>query len=105
MIKSFLEKLSGKIPAKQKRHKNWSKFRKVYLKTYPRCAVCGSYKKLEIHHIIPVHTLRIDQLNLIFDPSNLCILCHKVFPSLMYNRKDSCLFTVVGLLDKKVLLW
>jgi len=71
MIKSFLEKLSGKIPLKKKRHKNWSKFRKVYLKTYPRCAVCGSYKKLEVHHIIPFHVM--PELEL--DPSNLIVLC------------------------------
>ncbi len=53
------------------RSSQWPKVRAEFLKTHPRCAVCGSTKKLEVHHIIPVHIDASKEL----DPNNLITLC------------------------------
>jgi hypothetical protein len=49
----------------------WPKVRKSFLEQNPYCAVCGSKKKLNVHHIVPFH---IDQSREL-DPSNLITLC------------------------------
>lgn len=49
----------------------WSKIRNKHLKKQPSCAACGSSKKLEVHHIKPVHTY--PELEL--EPENLITLC------------------------------
>lgn len=53
------------------RSNQWPKVRAEYLKTHPVCAVCGGTKKLEVHHIIPVHIDADKEL----DPNNLITLC------------------------------
>lgn len=53
------------------RSSRWPKVRAEFLKTHPACVVCGSTKKLEVHHISPVH-IRPD---LELDPNNLMTLC------------------------------
>lgn len=65
------------------RSKGWSKVRKEHLINNPNCAACGRNKKLEVHHIIPVHISPDKELNL----DNLITLCdtpcHIVFGHLM----------------------
>jgi len=74
----FLKKLRYAI-----RSPKWSNVRKEHLKNNPNCAACGRDKKLEVHHIKPVHLF--PELEL--DPSNLVTLCadpcHIVFGHLM----------------------
>lgn len=65
------------------RSPQWSVIRKEHLKVYDVCAACGRNKKLEVHHIEPVHLNPDKEL----DPSNLITLCndpcHLLFGHLM----------------------
>jgi 5-methylcytosine-specific restriction endonuclease McrA len=55
------------------RSSKWSSIRKNHLKDNPTCAACGKNKKLEVHHIEPVHINSDREL----DPTNLVTLCDK----------------------------
>lgn len=55
------------------RSSGWSKVRKEHLKKQPCCQSCGSCKKPEVHHIIPVHVDPSKELDL----DNLITLCDK----------------------------
>lgn len=60
----------------------WNTCRKNHLKIQPACAACGSYKKIQVHHIEPFHVNPAREL----DPTNmitLCSNCHLVFGHLM----------------------
>ncbi len=65
------------------RSPKWSSVRKEHLNSQPTCAACGRSKKLEVHHIEPVHCNPDREL----DPSNLITLCdnpcHFLFGHLM----------------------
>lgn len=65
------------------RSPKWSTLRKEHLNSQPVCAACGRSKKLEVHHIEPVHLNPEREL----DPSNLITLCddpcHILFGHLM----------------------
>lgn len=57
------------------RDKRWPKLRKEWLGVRPACAACGVSKRLEVHHIEPVHVApgrELDATNLI----TLCRECH-----------------------------
>lgn len=44
----------------------------------PTCRACGSAKRIEVHHLIPVHVMpkfELDEINLI----TLCERCHLIF--------------------------
>jgi 5-methylcytosine-specific restriction endonuclease McrA len=75
---NFLKKLRYAI-----RSPKWANVRKEHLKNNATCAACGRDKKLEVHHIKPVHLF--PELEL--DPSNLVTFCadpcHIVFGHLM----------------------
>ena len=68
------------------RSPKWSSVRKEHLKDNNFCAACGRTKKLEVHHIEPVHLNPDREL----DPSNLITLCD-----------DPCHFIFGHLLDYK----
>jgi len=55
------------------RSSQWPALRKQHIKKQPCCMACGSCKKPEVHHIVPVHLA--PQLEL--DPENLITLCDK----------------------------
>ena len=65
------------------RSPKWALLRKTHLKEHNICAACGRDKKLEVHHIEPVHLNPEREL----DPSNLITLCgdpcHFIFGHLM----------------------
>lgn len=75
---NFLNKLRYAV-----RSPKWSSVRKKHLNNNGTCAVCGRTKKLEVHHIRPVHLFP----DLELDPSNLITLCadpcHLMFGHLM----------------------
>jgi 5-methylcytosine-specific restriction endonuclease McrA len=48
-----------------------TKAKRAHKKKFPVCAVCGTVKDLEVHHIIPVH---IDHTRAC-DPKNFITLC------------------------------
>ena len=47
--------MTGKAPKGAKRSSKWRKVRSKFIKEYPRCAVCGSKKKIEVHHKVPFY--------------------------------------------------
>lgn len=55
------------------RSTTWPYVRNEHLKKFPRCAACGSEKRLEVHHIKPFH----QNPELELDPDNLITLCKK----------------------------
>ena len=65
------DRIQGKAPKGAKRSSQWRKFRKSYLEAYPKCAVCGSSNKIEVHHILPFHIAPNKELDL----DNLITLC------------------------------
>lgn len=71
----MLQKLKDIIKRKPaaKRSGKWPRVRKEHLATNPTCAACGRGKKLEVHHIVPVHVDPSREL----DPTNLMTLCEK----------------------------
>lgn len=65
------------------RSSKWSEVRKKHLSNQSFCQACGSNKKLEVHHIEPVHInpeRELDESNLITLCSNNC---HLLFGHLM----------------------
>jgi 5-methylcytosine-specific restriction endonuclease McrA len=61
MISAIKDKLLGKVPNGIKRSSKWPGVRRKFLKENSSCAVCGSSKKLEVHHIIPFHEDRLKE--------------------------------------------
>lgn len=68
------------------RSNDWPKVRKQHLDKHNFCAACGKTKKLEVHHIKPVHKYP----DLELDPNNLITLCadpcHIVFGHLKHFK-------------------
>ena len=62
----FLKKIRYAV-----RSPKWPSVRKEHLKENPNCAACGRNKKVEVHHIEPVHLNPDREL----DPTNLITLC------------------------------
>jgi len=63
-----------------------TKAKRAYIKEHKLCAACNYKKKLEVHHIIPVHidiTLACEQSNFI----TLCRDCHFTFGHFHNFRK------------------
>jgi 5-methylcytosine-specific restriction protein A len=61
----------------------WPTVRKRFLAVHPACAVCGTKKNLEVHHVIPFNIDPSKEL----DEENLIVLCddrcHLLFGHLM----------------------
>ena len=55
------------------RSPEWPEVRREHIKKQPCCMACGSCKKPEVHHIVPVHLDPSKEL----DPDNLITLCDK----------------------------
>ena len=53
------------------RSPKWETVRKNFVKKHPKCEVCGTDQKLNVHHIKPFH---LDK-SLELEPSNLITLC------------------------------
>lgn len=67
------------------RSNGWRKVRNLQIKLFPRCAVCGTKKTPEAHHIKSFKNkpeLELDPDNLI----TLCRRCHFVFGHCFYWR-------------------
>lgn len=60
----------------------WPKLRTEFLQNNPSCAACGSTKKLQVHHIEPVHICKDKELD-ITNLITLCKTCHFIFGHLM----------------------
>lgn len=73
LIKYIKDRLQGKAPSGAKRSHLWPGIRKAHLAKFPACAVCGSVRKVEVHHMTPFHV----EPSLELDPSNLISLCEQ----------------------------
>lgn len=71
IMKKLLSNLFGKQLRFATRSPKWSSIKKNFLKENPCCAACGNCKKIEVHHIEPVHINPDKEL----DVSNLITLC------------------------------
>lgn len=63
-----------------------TKAKRLYVKSHKKCAICGYKKRLEVHHVVPVHvdvSLACDQENFI----TLCRTCHFTFGHFHNFRK------------------
>lgn len=63
--------MQGKTTMGKKRSPQWPKVRAQHLELFPACEVCGSVKKVEVHHIVPFSFDSSKEL----DPTNLISLC------------------------------
>ncbi len=67
------------------RNQNWSVVRYDHILEHPNCFICGSCRKLHVHHIVPFHI----NPELELDPENLMTLCaqhHLLFGHLGWWR-------------------
>lgn len=55
IVKTLIDRVQGKAPKGARRSSKWAKVRKSFKAENPICAVCGSRKKVEIHHKVPFH--------------------------------------------------
>jgi len=75
-----IQNIKDKIKYGKTRSKEWNNVRKKHLESNPTCAVCGSFKKVEVHHKKPFHS----HPELELEPSNLITLCEgKEFSSVV----------------------
>ena len=70
-VKQIKDRLQGKAPKGARRSSKWRKVRKAYLADHPRCELCETRGKAEVHHKIPFHLAP----DLELDPDNLITLC------------------------------
>jgi len=76
----MIQEIVDKIKYGATRSSDWPKVRKAHLESHPVCEVCGSAKKVEVHHKKPFHT----NPDLELEPSNLITLCEgKEFSSII----------------------
>ena len=65
------DRIQGKAEVGQKRSGKWQRVKKAHKKKYPKCAICESTTKLQVHHIVPFNIAP----DLELDPENLVTLC------------------------------
>ncbi len=73
--------MQGKAPKGSRRSSKWRRVRAEHLKKNPKCAACGSSKKIEVHHLFPFHLfpdleLRIDNLITLCERKKYGVNCH-----------------------------
>ena len=75
IIQFFKDKWRGNLLGGISRSSKWTTIRKMYLKQFPTCAVCGGKGKLlrqnEVHHCIPFSVDKSKEL----DTMNMIVLC------------------------------
>jgi hypothetical protein len=60
-----------KVKTHRKRSPHWDALRKDYLWWHPKCAACGGYTSVQVHHVAPFHLVPEMEL----DSDNLISLC------------------------------
>ena len=71
LLEHLRDRIQGKAKKGEKRDPAWKDVRRQFLLEHPRCASCGSKRKVQAHHIIPFQYA--PDLELEFD--NLLTLC------------------------------
>ena len=59
------------LAAMESRSSDWPAVRRMHLRAFPACEVCGSRTEPQVHHVTPFHVDASREL----DPSNLITLC------------------------------
>lgn len=103
IYKLIKDRLQGKAPRGAKRSSEWRKVRKAHLKLHPKCQLCGSKRKVEVHHIVPFHIapdqeLEFDNLITLCENKKYGINCHL----LMGHRGNYRKFNITCKADVKV---
>jgi len=70
LLRWYVDWLRG---TSQARSPEWWRVRLEHLAREPECQCCGGTKKLEVHHILPVHIAQQYEL----EPNNLITLCEE----------------------------
>lgn len=102
IVDHVADNFTGKTTWKKRRHKNWRRFRKEYVKKNPKCIVCGSKKNLEVHHILkfsdyPQFELKNDNL------ATLCRRDHLIFGHLdSYHSANPDVIYDAWVFNKKI---
>ena len=71
LLKHVHDVITGKAPLGKLRSPHWAATERKFKTAYPDCAVCGTLKKVEVHHLKPFHL----HPELELDASNLISLC------------------------------
>lgn len=65
------------------RSPHWHTFRNAFIAKHPACAICGTTKDVEAHHVVPYHLDKSKEL----DETNLITLCRE--DHLIFGHLDS----------------
>jgi len=92
ILEHLKDRIQGKAPKGAKRSSKWRKVRKEHIKKHPRCALCNSNKKIEVHHKIPFHIapdleLEPENLMTLCESGEKGVICHRFFGHLSNYRK------------------
>ena len=71
MLSRLLNWMLASSQPKVRRSPKWGAVRQAHLGVEPVCQACRGEKRLEVHHVIPVHVDPTREL----DPRNLLTLC------------------------------
>lgn len=71
LLSTFFDWLKGGPPSQEMRAPQWSAVRDAWVREHPACAVCGTRKGLQVHHVVPISVDPSREL----DRSNLMTLC------------------------------
>lgn len=85
LIIAGLVLISGSYLFCANRSSGWYNVRNEYVRLHPYCAVCGSVKKLQVHHIVPFSKNPALEL----DPNNLITLCESHHCHLIFGHLGS----------------
>jgi len=92
IINELVDRMKGKAEKGQKRSKWWRKVRATHIRNNPTCYVCGSKKKVEVHHKIPFNIapdleLKVDNLVSLCENKKYGINCHLLIGHLGNYRR------------------
>ncbi len=72
-IEAIADRITGRAPRGSSRSSRWRTVRNQYLTAHPLCEMCGSEKKLVVHHKLPYYLFPDKEL----DADNLMTLCNR----------------------------
>lgn len=100
MIQLFTKFFNFFIVLRFERSPDWPKVRAEHMKKQSSCQACGSTKKLEVHHMVPVHVDKSKEL----DPDNLITLCGRSCHLAIGHLMDTYSWNVNVIEDAKIFL-
>ena len=73
MLESIRETIADVLKGKPRARRSgkWPALRRAHLKAHPKCEVCGTTKRVSVHHILPVNVSPAMELEV----TNLISLC------------------------------